>query len=188
MKNPYRLLLTGIFFLYFAVILSNAQAVNLAELSRQEKERKKNQQTASVVLNNDNLSTFAKDKGSFIQASNSGESSKTLSSHSEGQGGDMPGRTSEGDQEFWKNRKKMLADNIENLEKQVEKGQSDINHWQTQYLNNDVLTQKNTIKENMDKAANTLKELKEKLNDAKMDLEEFYEEARKKGIPPGWIR
>ena len=66
--------------------------------------------------------------------------------------------------------------------------QTRINSLSTDFVNRDDPFQRAKIGEDRDKAIAELARVKGDIDRAKKQIEEIEEEARKAGVPPGWLR
>ncbi len=55
------------------------------------------------------------------------------------------------------------------------------------YMTSDSIVQ-NRIREEMDRMRAEILRVENEIKEAENELNNFYEKARRKGIPPGWIR
>jgi unconventional prefoldin RPB5 interactor 1 len=91
-------------------------------------------------------------------------------------------------EKYWRERKKALVDKIKNNEKEIERLGKKLLQLNLQrggtYKYQDTAQLEKDIRD----TANKLKNLKMGLERMKKELEDLYEEARKAGALPGWLR
>ena len=92
------------------------------------------------------------------------------------------------DQKYWAIKKKTLSDSLERDSGYAEALQVRINALTTDFVNRDDPVQKSKIEQDRIKALAELDRLKKAITDDKKALSDLDEEARKAGVPPGWIR
>ncbi len=92
------------------------------------------------------------------------------------------------DREDWGKRMKELRDQLERDQTYVDALQSRINALATDFVNRDDPVQRGRIATDRDKAVAELDHLKKRIVDDKRAIADFEEEARRSGVPPGWLR
>lgn len=92
------------------------------------------------------------------------------------------------DQAYWAGRKKALQDQLERDQTYAEALQSRVNALSTDFVNRDDPAQRGTIARDRQKATAELTRLKQQILDDKKALADLEEEARRAGVPPGWLR
>jgi hypothetical protein len=91
-------------------------------------------------------------------------------------------------QAYWAGKMKSLTDEVSRNETFAEGLQSRINALQTDFVNRDDPAQRAVIEQNRRKAATELDRLKKTIADGKKAITDLEEDARRAGIPPGWLR
>jgi hypothetical protein len=92
------------------------------------------------------------------------------------------------DQAYWAGRKKVLQDQLERDQTYAEALQSRVNALSTDFVNRDDPAQRGAIARDRQKATAELTRLKQQILDDKKALADLDEEARRAGVPPGWLR
>ena len=92
------------------------------------------------------------------------------------------------DQAYWAGRKKALQDQLERDQTYAEGLQSRVNALSTDFVNRDDPAQRGVIARDRQKATAELTRLKQQILDDKKALADLEEEARRAGVPPGWLR
>ena len=91
-------------------------------------------------------------------------------------------------QAYWAAKMKSLRDELARNETFAEALQSRINALQTDFVNRDDPAQRAVIDKNRQKALAELDRLKKTIADGHKAIAQFEEDARRAGIPPGWVR
>jgi hypothetical protein len=92
------------------------------------------------------------------------------------------------DQAYWAGRHKALQEKIEREQTYAEAIQTRVNALSTDFVNRDDPVQRNGIERDRQKAMAELERLKKSVQDSKKGLADLEEEARRAGVPPGWLR
>jgi hypothetical protein len=163
-------------------------AQGLGDVARQEEERRKDIKKPAKVYTN-------KDLGSVPESASAG----TLSSP--GPAADAskaPAKTDaddkdkdkgpKKDQAYWGGRKKELQTRLDTDQTMSDALQSRINALTTDFVNRDDPIQRAGIEKDRQKAMAELERVKKSILDGKKALADLDEEARKAGVPPGWLR
>ncbi len=154
----------------------------LVELSKREKERRRKIKKHSVVITNETL----KQMGSFspsLQVKGSGAETSSA-----------PARTTSLEEEkykdpnYWKTMKANILRQIRELEEKIKKLRSDINFLSTQFLLEERPFERSNVKSRLEEAKGLLNQALKQLQEKKKELERLYREARRRGVPPGWLR
>jgi hypothetical protein len=66
--------------------------------------------------------------------------------------------------------------------------QTRINALTTDFVNRDDPAQRAVIEQNRQKSIDQLAKLNQSVQDTKKAIADFLEEARRAGVPPGWLR
>ena len=92
------------------------------------------------------------------------------------------------DQAYWAGRLKALRDELARNDTFAEAMQTRLNSLQTDFVNRDDPAQRSVIERNRQKVASELNRLKQSIIDGKKAIADLEEEARRAGVPPGWLR
>ena len=139
---------------------ASAQTPSLGELAKQEQERRKTQKTPAKV---------------YTKATEAKQDEKKPAED-------------EKDEAWWKNRINQVREDQRRNEMFAEALQTRINSLSTDFVNRDDPFQRAKIGEDRDKAIAELARVKADVDRAKKQIEDIEEEARKAGVPPGWLR
>jgi hypothetical protein len=92
------------------------------------------------------------------------------------------------DQAYWSGRRKALLEQLDRNQTYADALQSRINALTTDFVNRDDPAQRAVIANDREKAITELNRLKQTILDGRKAIAEFEEEARRAGVPPGWLR
>jgi hypothetical protein len=153
---------------------------SLAEIARKEQERRKTVKTPSKVITKKDLPPSAQNPQSpAAPAAAPAKIDETKPPEN---------KTEEKDEAWWKNRIHQVREELRRNEMFAEALQTRINSLSTDFVNRDDPFQRAKIGEDRDKALAELSRVKAEIVNAKKQIEDIEEEARKAGVPPGWLR
>src|SRR5262245_19860224 len=92
------------------------------------------------------------------------------------------------DQAYWSGRLKALQEQLARDETYMAAMQSRINGLTTDFINRDDPAQKRVLEQDRTKAIAELDRLKQAVPNDKKAIDNLLEEARRAGVPPGWLR
>jgi hypothetical protein len=171
----------------------------LAEVARQEVERRKGVKSTQKVITTKDLPESAK-RAPSAPADSAAASSNTgahpSGAHPAGDPAAAPGQApaaapaadSRGTEEQWRGRIAQARENVRRNEAFAEALQSRINGLTTDFVNRDNPVQKRQIGEDRQKALTELDRVRGDIEKSKKQIADIEEEARKAGVPPGWLR
>lgn len=168
-----------------AVTGAFAQNPSLAEVARKEQERRKTQKSTAKVYTNKDLPASAQGRGAAPAAQAPApaptaidETKSTEEKPAEDQKGEV----------YWKNRINQAREELRRNEMFGEALQTRINSLSTDFVSRDDPFQRAKIGEDRDKALSELARVKSEIERTRKLIEDIEEEARKAGVPPGWLR
>ena len=103
-------------------------------------------------------------------------------------GGDQGKSKQPKDKAYWSSHLKALQDRLDRDSGYSVALQTRINSLTTDFVNRDDPAQKAVIERDRQKALAELERLKKAVIDDKKAIADFEEEARRAGVPPGWLR
>ena len=160
-----------------------SDSLNLVELQKKEKKRRKKVVKSKYVLTNDKIIKFSLTKSkTFVEADVTATPNVTKTPEKKKSPDD---RNTE---EYWKGRINNLNKSIENLKNRITDTQSRLNLESSNYLIASTPSLQNQINSNIITLRNRLEKLKADLKQRELDKEAFLTEARKSGVLPGWLR
>jgi hypothetical protein len=92
------------------------------------------------------------------------------------------------DQKYWAGRLATLQETLSRDEGYATAMQTRLNSLQTDFVNRDDPAQRAVIERERNKVQAELERLKKAIVDEKNAIADFMEEARRAGVPPGWLR
>jgi hypothetical protein len=174
------------------------RAQSLAELAKKEEERRKAIGQPSKVYTNKDLgapSSPSTPPPSTAAPSSSAPATvapSTAASAEKAPEGDKSAAPASNqpvkNQAYWSGRKKALLEKMDRDQTYADALQSRINALQTDFVNRDDPAQRSVIERDRQKAIAELDRLKLQIAGGKKAVADFEEEARRAGVPPGWLR
>jgi hypothetical protein len=168
----------------------------LAEVAKKEAERRKGIKEAKVITTKD-LPESARKPRTTPSTTADGGAAPPNTAHpagdqhagapaAEGQkpAADSPAK----DENFWRGRITTARESLRRNEAFAEALQSRINALTTDFVNRDNPIQRAQIGEDRQKALDELARLKSDIEAGRRNIADIEEEARKAGVPPGWLR
>jgi hypothetical protein len=92
------------------------------------------------------------------------------------------------DEQWWRNRMTAARESIERNRVLADGLQSRINALQTEFVNRDDPAQRAQIALERQRAIDELARTQKQMQDGELEIARIREEARRLGVPPGWIR
>jgi hypothetical protein len=172
-------------------------AQSLAEVSRKEEERRKTVKEPSKVYTNKDLgdapqpaaSSTADDRAADQAKEKKGDESAKDEDKSKDKGKEeKPKDKAVKDQEYWSTRMKQLQTQLDRDQDFSDALQTRINSLTADFVNRDDPAQRTIIGANRDKSIAELDRLKVAIENDKKAIADLQEEARRSGVPPGWLR
>jgi len=184
----------GLAFAIVGLLISGAVplfAQSLADLAKKEEERRKKiPEPAKVYTNKDLSSAPAPSTPPAAPAPGAATPTPEVPSDTPKEKEAPPAKEKDSakDQAFWAGRMKSLRDEVSRNETYAEALQTRINALQTDFVNRDDPAQRSVIERNRQKALGELARLNKSIADGKKSIADLEEEARRAGVPPGWLR
>jgi hypothetical protein len=187
-------LLLGVSLLVLARVPVTAQS--LADLARQEEERRRSVKTESKVYTNKDLPSVPSDAtpatSPLTPAAQAGEPPKTTETGktSDLDQGEPPtaGEAQKRDEAYWSGRMKDLRTALERDETYLAALQSRINALTTDFVNRDDPAQRALIAADRDRAITEFERLRKQIEVHRKTITDLQDEARRASVPPGWLR
>jgi hypothetical protein len=92
------------------------------------------------------------------------------------------------DQAYWAGRMKALQGQLERDQNYADAMQTRINALTTDFVNRDDPAQRAVVERDRQKSVGELARLKKSIEEGKKAIADLEEEARRAGVPPGWLR
>jgi hypothetical protein len=163
---------------------ASGQTPTLAEVARKEQERRKAQKVVSKVYTKKDLPASAQGRGG---ASASEATPTPAAPSSDAKPGSKAAEDPKGEA-WWRDRITRAREDLRRNEVFAEALQTRINSLSADFVNRDDPFQRAKIGEDRDKALSELARVKAEIEGTKKQIEDIEEEARKGGVPPGWLR
>jgi hypothetical protein len=177
-----------------------AQAQSLADVAKKEEQRRKAAPETGKVYTNKDLNAAPPPSTPPPPAASSGAADAKDAAKKDGKDAkdekdkDATGKDAakdgakEKDQVYWAARMKTLKDQVDQNQTYVDAIQTRINALTTDFVNRDDPAQRSVIERDRQKAVAELARLKQAIVDGKKAIADLGEEARRAGVPPGWLR
>jgi hypothetical protein len=169
-----------------------AAAQSLADVAKKEEERRKTITAPAKVYTNKDLNPVSAGSPSAATpakpgepAAKPGDGDAKDSAPTPAAAGDKPQVK---DQKYWAGGLKALQDKLAREQDYADAMQTRINALTTDFVNRDDPAQRAVIEQNRQKSIAELARLTKSVEDTKKALADFLEEARRAGVPPGWLR
>jgi len=166
------------------------KAQGLGDVARKEEERRKDIKAPAKVYTNKDLGAVPDaPSGTFSSPTASGSAStEAPKDAASAKSDDAKDKGPTKDQAYWSGRKKDLQTKLDSDQTLADALQSRINALNTDFVNRDDPVQRAGIDRDRQKANSELDRLKKSVQDGKKALSDLDEEARKAGVPAGWLR
>jgi hypothetical protein len=172
--------------------VSAQQNPPLADVARKEAERRKGIKDTQKVITNKDLPESARrprqepaDAAATAAGGETGDAKPAEQKDTKASGG---GNTSQKDEAYWRNRITQAQDNLRRNESFLSALQSQVNGLTTDFVNRDDPYQRAKIGEERQRALAEMERVKADIELAKKQIADTEEDARKAGVPPGWLR
>jgi hypothetical protein len=166
------------------------EAQVLGDVARQEETRRKDIKAPAKVYTNKDLGSVPESSGGTLSAPGPAPtaSSDTAKATASTDSSDKDAKDSKKNEAYWSGRKKDLQSKLNTDQTLADALQTRINALNTDFVNRDDPVQRAGIDRDRQKAAVELDRLKKSVADGKKALSDLEEEARKAGVPAGWLR
>ena len=175
-----------------ALSASPLSAQSLADVARKEAERRKAIKDQGKVISNQDLPNAPlvpiTSPPPDAPAGSAAADAKPAVPDSSTKGKDDKDGSKAKDQSYWAARMKKLQDTLSRDEITLDAMQSRINALTTDFVNRDDPAQRGAIGQDRQKATAELERLKQAVADDKKAIADLEEEARRAGVPAGWLR
>jgi hypothetical protein len=171
------------------VFLSAQQSPPLAEVAKKEAERRKGiKQTGKVITTKDLPESARKPAAAGGSGSTSAAPTTETAPATEQKaaGGDAQGEQK--DEKYWRGRLSAAQEGLRRSQAFADALQSRINALTTDFVNRDDPYQRTKIGEDRQNALAELDRVRGEIESFKKQLVDIEEEARRAGVPPGWLR
>lgn len=184
-------LVFAILFFSSAVAPIYGGQVNLADLKKKEEERRKKTEKSKNSLDNTNIRDAAKEDGKSagFMADDSTPKEATLKNERKTQQENKAWveNMARGEQ-AWRSQNQAMQNQIQRLEEAVKKDSEYLSRLRTANLNLNHPGNRSSVYGEIQRVEERLKRNQESLTRARDNYERFKREARRVGVPPGWLR
>jgi len=181
-----------------AVGFAGSQAASgqtLGEVAKKEAERRKTQPQTGKVYTNKDLPASAQKPATANPSTETPAQTPTdpvaAATGQKAEDAKAPGDKPQGDQKdqaYWKNRMATAREELRRSEMFAEALQTRINTLNKDFNSRDNPAQRSAIGADRTEALNELTRVKQDVERGKKQIADIEEEARKAGVPPGWVR
>jgi hypothetical protein len=165
----------------------NAPPASLVDASRREMLRRQILPQAAHALSNENLPP---PRPVFSEPDTNPPASTSADTTSAGNAGadaDKP-KGEAHDEKWWRTRMTSARTAVDNDQMTIDALQSQINALTADWINRDDPAQKAQLEQRRNKAVADLDRLKTQIDADKKAIDDITDEARRAGVPPGWLR
>jgi hypothetical protein len=168
----------------------HVSAQSLADVARKEEERRKTLTAPAKVYTNKDLNAVPAGSSPPAPAAKPpDDSAKAADGDAKADPAKLPAdKGTAKDQGYWAGRLKALQDTLSRDQNYADAMQTRINALTTDFVNRDDPAQRAVIERNRQKSIAELAQLNKSVADTKKAIADFLEEARRAGVPPGWLR
>jgi hypothetical protein len=164
-------------------------AQSLADLAKAEEQRRKTIKSPAKVYTNKDLGNVPPPPPVAPPAAvNADEPAKDVAAEAEKAKDEAKPAEGAKDQAYWSGRAKDLQSQLERDQSYAEALQSRINGLTTDWVNRSDPAQRAVIERDRLKALTELDRLTQAIQNDKKAIADLDEEARRSGVPPGWLR
>jgi chromosome segregation ATPase len=190
-----RLLINVGLILIFFVAVSFAEDSPLVKAAKREKARRAKVKSDKTFTNKDieDFKAKNKDTEAVVEGENQGEEQtgeQTEAEPAEGETTQPQAEEDKGnDEKYWKDRYTDVAEDLKQAEDKLQNLQEEMNGLRiAYYAEQDGVAGRPKINSEIEKQFDEIEAAKKQVEDSKQALENLEEEARKAGVPPGWVR
>lgn len=172
-----------------------ASGQTLGEVAKKEADRRKAQPQTGKVYTNKDLPASAQKPATANPSTETPAQTPTdpvaAATEQKAEDGKAPGDKPQGDQKdqaYWKNRMATAREELRRSEMFAEALQTRVNTLNKDFNSRDNPAQRSAIGADRTEALNELTRVKQDVERGKKQIADIEEEARKAGVPPGWVR
>ena len=172
-----------------------ASGQTLGEVAKKEADRRKAQPQTGKVYTNKDLPASAQKPATANPSTEAPAQTPTdpvaAATGQKAEDAKAPGDKPQGDQKdqaYWKNRMATAREELRRSEMFAEALQTRVNTLNKDFSSRDNPAQRSAIGADRTEALNELTRVKQDVERGKKQIADIEEEARKAGVPPGWVR
>jgi hypothetical protein len=181
----------ALFLLVGGPVARPARAQSLADVAKKEADRRKTVAEPAKVYTNKDLSPVPPGSASPPPPAVTPPADAAKAADDDKKADSKPAEAEKGtvkDQAYWSGKLKSLQEKLARDQDYADAMQTRINALTTDFVNRDDPAQRAVIEQNRQKSIDELARLNKSVQDTKKAIADFLEEARRAGIPPGWLR
>src|SRR5581483_319802 len=175
--------LTGVLSGIVLATTVSVAAQSLADVAKKEEARRKEIKQPSKVITN----TDEKDPG-VVSAQPAAASAPTPAKDTAKDDAKDKDKEPPKDQAYWSGRLKALQQALDRDQQYADAMQTKVNALNTDFVNRDDPAQRAVIERDRQKTVAEVNRLKDQIVKDKKAIDDLQEEARRAGVPPGWLR
>ena len=165
-----------------------AQSPSLAEVAKKEAERRKAQPPAGKVYTNKDLPASAQKPASAAPAPETAAPVDPVAAATQEKPAEPKPEGEVKDEAWWRSHMASVREDARRNEMFAEALQTRINSLSRDFVNRDNPAQRAKIGKDRAEALAELNRVKQDIDNAKKQIADLEEEARRSGVPPGWLR
>lgn len=166
-----------------------APAQTLADVAKKEEARRKTvKQPAKVISNNDLKPRSTPERPPTATPAPAEKPAQPAAGANQAKPAGEASPTEQKDETYWRNRITAVRAALQRNQVYVDAMQSRINALTTDFVNRDDPAQRAGIGADRQKALAELDRLKKEIETQTKEIAQIEEEARRAGVPPGWLR
>jgi hypothetical protein len=177
--------------LFAAAVISLALALpafgqSLGDVAKKTESRKTAAKTPAKVYTNDDLPQA--DPAAAAPATPAAPASGAAAASAQPAPEAKPADGPKKDEAYWRGRVTQIQDNLQRARMFQEALQTRINSLSADFTSRDDPAQRGVVASDRQKALAELERVKKEIKDFEKQLSDLEDEARRAGVPPGWLR
>jgi hypothetical protein len=173
------------------VMATSAAAQSLGEIARKEEARRKSVKEAGKVYTNDSVRGAESAAAPVPVTLSTPEATPPSPSGTQQEPNAKPTTKPDEpkkDEAYWRGRMTEVRDGLARAQTLQEALQSRINALNADFVNRDDPVQRSKVASDRQKALAELERVKQEIQQLQKAITDSQEEARRAGVPPGWVR
>jgi len=187
MTSAARGLVAGLVLVLLSGTVAALHAQSLADIAKKEEERRKAIKDSGKTYTNSDLHSVPPATTTGTTPAEPAKSTPPAAADKDKKDGDKDKDASK-DKTYWRGRMKELQAQLDRDQTYADALQSRINQLTTDFVGRDDPAQRAVIARDKQKAIDELNRLKQSIVTDKKPISDLEDEARRAGVPPGWLR
>jgi hypothetical protein len=163
---------------------ARASAQSLADVARAEEARRKTIKPGAKIYTNEDLGGTLPASAAPADAASASSGAKASDTKPEEQKAVDPTKT----EKYWKDRASTIQQSLARLKLLLEALQTQVNGLNAEFMNTDDPGQRGLLEPRIQRATGELQRVQQDIEKQTKAAADLQEEARKSGIPSGWVR